>query len=115
MDIRLRASDPRVRLIDSDEFTTFIVSIAGVSELQWRSNPRHREDVSRLVGDVEIGAEESHVWVPIDLIETLANENGADQKWFESLASMVNYADSRGWLRDRCIRGHVVFADSAAE
>jgi hypothetical protein len=109
MEIRLQANASGVELIDGDEFTSFAVAIAGIDEAQWHSDPRHRQHVTTHVGHVEDISGESHAWVPLDLIVSLADREAADSQWYDSLASMVRYANSRGWLRDYCVRAHVAF------
>jgi hypothetical protein len=51
---------------------------------------------------------DEHVWIPVELLRSLAGD-AADQAWEESLAGMLEFAGSRGWVdaETGAIRAHV--------
>jgi hypothetical protein len=48
-----------------------------------------------------------HAWVPVESLEQLAGEHGADPEWRRGLGTMLEYAQQRGWVDGGAVRAHI--------
>jgi hypothetical protein len=48
-----------------------------------------------------------HAYVGVGAIRELAGSRGADPEWESGFQQMVQYARSKGWMREGSVRGHV--------
>ncbi|MEM7142352.1 MAG: hypothetical protein AAF548_15115 [Actinomycetota bacterium] len=85
-----------VTLEEADVFTAFHVAA-----------PPNADDAT-VAGLVGGRADGGHVWVPVDVVRSLAG-GAATDAWDESFAGMVDYAAGKGWVSaDRsAIRAHI--------
>ena len=96
LEIDLRHTPARCRLIDPDELRSFAVVVVEAP----------RGEVS--AWPPLIARHDEHVWVRIDALRALARPSvGPD--WESGFAAMVEYARGKGWVEDDAgsVRGHV--------
>ena len=107
MFIELDQSDgDRPRLAQPADFTAFKIVIAGA---------RDRSRVQRALAPVaDLLDDGEYAMVRIDALATLAGPLGEDADWRASLAGMVDYARSKGWVDDAepvRVRAHLEWED----
>jgi len=97
VEIDLSAESARARLAEPDDFTAFKVVLRD-------SGP----SVAERVEAIGVARLDEHAWVRVDALRELAGAS-ATPEWEESLASMLEFARSRGWVDDELdsIRAHV--------
>jgi hypothetical protein len=95
--IDLTGGEPRARLDEPDDFTSFKIVL--VEEAAPAAERLAAAGVARW---------DEHAWVKIDTIRELAG-SGATASWEASLASMLEFARTRGWVDDDlgAVRAHV--------
>ena len=97
VEIDLRGASPRARLVDPDDFKGFKVVLI---------------DDGTAMGDrlapVGVARVDEHAWVRIEELERLAGPS-ATAEWRESLAGMLDFARSKGWVDEElgAVRGHI--------
>jgi hypothetical protein len=91
------------RLLEPDDFRAFkaVLLEAGTP-------------LAERLASAGIARVEEHVWVRIDALRELAGER-ATPAWEASLAGMIEFARSRGWVDDElgAVRAHVEHAGAA--
>jgi hypothetical protein len=94
VEIRLDTDTPEVELLEPDVFTAFKVVL--------------RDAGPSLAGAPVVARVDEHAWIRIEALRELAGES-ATPAWEESLAGMVAYARSKGWVDDElgAVRAHV--------
>lgn len=97
VEIDLRGEAADARLVDPENFTAFKVVVHDAT-------PSLEERLASL----GVARVDEHVWVRVDTLRRLAGP-AATPAWEESLASMLEFARSRGWVDDETdsVRAHV--------
>ena len=97
VEIDLAGGAARSALVDADDFKSFKVVLRG-------GGPSLGEHA----GELGLARVDEHAWVPIDTLRGLAGP-AATPEWEESLAGMLGYARSKGWVDDElgAVRAHV--------
>ncbi len=97
VEIDLLAEGAQARLAEPDDCTAFKVVLRG-------GGP----SVAERLAAVGIARLDEHAWVRVDALRELAGAS-ATPAWEESLASMLEFARSKGWVDDDLgsIRAHV--------
>ena len=97
VEIELRREGAQAQLLETDDFNAFKVVLLG-------DGP----SVADRLSAVGIARLDEHAWVRVDALRELVGD-AATPEWEESLASMLEFARSRGWVDDETssIRAHV--------
>jgi hypothetical protein len=97
VEIHLPAGDAQARLVDPGDFTSFKVVLYGAGP-----------PLAEKLGSIGVARVDEHVWVRVEALRRLAGK-AATPDWEASLASMLEFARSRGWVDDETdsVRAHV--------
>jgi hypothetical protein len=98
LEIDLRPSPPQAALRDPDDFGSFRVVLLDEAE-----------PLEAILSPAGVARLDEHAWVRIDALGALAGAS-ATPEWEASLAGMIDFARSRGWVDDdlEAVRGHVL-------
>ena len=102
VEIEVHADGAEARLAEPDDFKGFKVVL--------RDN---RASLAERVASVGVARLDEHAWIRVDALRELAGA-AATPEWEASLAGMLEYARSKGWVDDDldAIRAHVEHAPS---
>jgi hypothetical protein len=99
MELRQSAVRAAPELVAPEDFTALNVVVDG-----------DRDEVLRRLGRVGVTGDGEHVWIPVELLRTLAG-CAVNSDWEASLTGMIAYALSRGWYDERreAVRAHLEY------
>ena len=97
VEIDLRGERAEARLVDAEDFKSFKVVLRDA-----------KPSLGERLAPVGVARVDEHAWVRVEALRRLAGP-GATPAWEESLASMLEFARSRGWVDDETdsVRAHV--------
>lgn len=97
VEIHVQEDGAHARLVDPEDFTSFKVVLHGAGP-----------PLAELLAPIGVARVDEHAWVSVDSLRRLAGD-AATPAWEESLASMLEFARSRGWVDDdlKSVRAHV--------
>ncbi|GAA4475547.1 hypothetical protein GCM10023094_13180 [Rhodococcus olei] len=98
LEVDLTGSEASVRLTGHDEFTRLAVAVSG--------EPAPTRLAAALAGWGTLDG--AHAWLDIGRLEEAlrANPDRADD-WLACFVSMIDYAETKGWVDSGRVRAHV--------
>ncbi|MFC7450817.1 hypothetical protein [Rhodococcus daqingensis] len=99
LEVDLRESDATVELTGVDEFTRLAVTVRG--------EPDPERTAAALAGWGVVDGD--HVWLDIGVLEDAVRRHpGRGEGWLPQFVSMIDYAESKGWVDsdNRRVRAH---------
>ena len=97
VEIQVQADGVRAHLVDPEDFKSFKVVLHGAGA-----------PLAERLAPIGVARVDEHFWVSVGALRALAGD-AATPAWEESLASMLEFARSRGWVNDDldAVRAHV--------
>ena len=97
VEIHVEADVAQARLVDPGDFTSFKAVLHGAGPA-----------LAERLAPIGVTRVDEHAWVSVAALRRLAGD-AATPAWEDSLASMLDFARSRGWVDDdlESVRAHV--------